>query len=203
MSKVPEIFASSKGHGDPSQSQGSGGGGPVEAVFWVKETMTQWRIKGDAYVIGEDIEGEGQQSSGVLTVKAAVGDRMRINPEKESEKKNWSWATELTGHFGNISPGMRGSFKNPPPGTPVSIPVADKRLGLGQKVGDDGLHDEVARQNFRVVVIRPDEVEQVDLSEPDKARRWRFTYIGPEGEKEKPGLGGEVVGEWKKEELWP
>lgn len=201
MSKVPEIFASSKGHGDPSQSQGSGGGGAVEAVFWIKETMTQWRIKGDAYVIGEDIEGEGQQSSGVLTVKAAVGSRMRINPALEHEKSNWSWATELTGHFGNISPGMRGSFKNPPPGTPVAIPVADKALGLGQKVDD--LHDEVARRNFRVVVVRPDEVEQLDLSEPDKARRWRFTFIGSEGEHGKEGQSGEVVGEWRKEELWP
>ncbi|KAG4428401.1 hypothetical protein IFR05_016113, partial [Cadophora sp. M221] len=47
MEKVPEIFASSQGHGDVSQSQGSGGGGPVEAVFWVKDVMTQWRIKGE------------------------------------------------------------------------------------------------------------------------------------------------------------
>jgi len=201
MAKVAELFSSSKGHGDPSQSQGSGGGGPVEAVFWVKDTMTQWRIKGSAFIVAEDIEGDGQQSSGCLTVKAAVGARMRIDPKMEEEKSNWSWQTELTAHFGNLSPGMRGSFKNPPPGTPVSIPVGDKNLSLGQKIDD--LHDEIARRNFRLVIITPDEVEQVDLTDPAKARRWRYTYVGPEGEEGKTGQSGDLDGEWKKEELWP
>lgn len=78
MHKVPEIFASSAGHGDVDQSQGSGGGGPVEAVFWCKEVMTQWRFQGTAYVVGEDIEDDGEQSSGVRTVKSRVGERMRV-----------------------------------------------------------------------------------------------------------------------------
>jgi pyridoxamine 5'-phosphate oxidase len=62
-------------------------------------------------------------------------------------------------------------------------------LSLGQQVND--LHDKVARKNFRVLIIIPEEVEQIDLSEPDQARRWKFTYVGGEG------------GDWKKEELWP
>ncbi|KAF4618999.1 hypothetical protein G7Y89_g14850 [Cudoniella acicularis] len=197
MHKVPEIFASSQGHGDVSQSQGSGGGGPVEAVFWVKDVMTQWRIRGDAYIVGPDIEGSGEESSGTRTVKSKVGERMRV--VKEAGKEGWSWAKELTAHFGNLNPGMRGSFKNPAPGTPISIPPKDPSLRLGQKVTD--LHDEVARRNFRVIIIRPNEVEQVDLSEPDKARRWLFTYVGPVGGYS--GQQGEDVGEWKKEELWP
>ncbi|KAH6676609.1 pyridoxamine 5'-phosphate oxidase-domain-containing protein [Halenospora varia] len=197
MHKVPEIFASSQGHGDVSQSQGSGGGGPVEAVFWVKEVMTQWRIRGDAYIVGPDIEGSGDESSGSRTVKSKVGERMRV--VKEDNKDNWSWQKELTAHFGNLSPGMRGSFKNPAPGTPVSLPPSDPSLGLGQKVTD--LEDEVARRNFRLIIIKPNQVEQVDLTEPDKARRWLFTYVGPDGG---AGQGGAAdVGEWKSEELWP
>ncbi|KAL3427260.1 hypothetical protein PVAG01_00769 [Phlyctema vagabunda] len=194
MAKVPEIFASSKGHGEVDQSQGSGGGGPVEAVFWVKEVMTQWRFRGEAYVVGPDIEGEGDESSGTRTVKSKIGERMRVVNEKGKEE--WSWETELTAHFGNLNPGMRGSFKNPEPGTSVSVPPSDARLSLGQKVTD--LHDEVARNNFRVVIIRPDEVEQVDLTEPDKARRWKYTYVGPSS-----NSAGETLGEWKQEELWP
>lgn len=150
MQKVPEIFASSSGHGNVGQSQGSGGGGPVEAVFWVKATMTQWRFRGDAYVVGEDIEGSGEESSGARTVKSKIGERMRVVTEEG--KDSWSWGKELTAHFGNLSPGMRGSFKNPVPGSPVSIPPADKSLGLGQKVTD--LHDKVARTNFRLVIIK-------------------------------------------------
>lgn len=106
MSKIPEIFASSAGHGDVSQSQGSGGGGAVEAVFWVKETQTQWRVSGVAFVVAGDVEGEGDESSGVRTLKSEVGERMRcLDEEKKSE---WSWGRELNAHFGNVSPGMRG-----------------------------------------------------------------------------------------------
>lgn len=197
MAKIPEIFASSPGHGEVSQSQGSGGGGPVEAVFWVKDAMTQWRFRGEAYSVGPDIEGEGSGSSGTRVVKHKIGERMRV--VKEEGKQDWSWAMEVTAHFGNLSPSMRGSFKNPVPGSPVSIPPEGKGLALGQQVTD--LNDEIARSNFRVCIIKPDEVEQVDLSVPDKARRWKYTYVGLNGGK--PGQPGDTIGEWMKEELWP
>ena len=106
MEKVPEIFASSAGHGGRAQSVGSGGGGPIEAAFWIKEVMTQWRIKGEAFVVAEDIEGEGEESSGVRTVKSEVGKRMRV--VMEGKEREWSWGREVTAQFGNLSPGMRG-----------------------------------------------------------------------------------------------
>ncbi|KAI9824227.1 MAG: hypothetical protein M1832_002034 [Thelocarpon impressellum] len=176
MEKVPQIFASSAGHGAPEQSQGSGGGGPVEAVWWVKDVMTQWRIRGETFV-------------------SEVWKRMRV--VQEGAEREWSWAKKLTPHFGNLSPGMRGSFKNPPPGTPVSVPPPKPSLALGQQVTD--LDDTVARRNFRVVIIRPEVVEQLDLTE-DKARRWRFTFVG----ETTGGSGGTgaTVGEWRTEELW-
>jgi pyridoxamine 5'-phosphate oxidase len=178
MEKVFELFASSGEGRDGTQS---GGGGPVEAVFYVKEAMTQWRFKGKAYIVGPDIEGS---SPGALIVKHRVGDRMRALTEEGLG--DWSWDTELTAHFGNLSSGMRGSFKNPSPGSPVSASPGPG-LGLGQKVTD--LHDEIARNNFRVVIIVPEEVDQVDLTDADRARRWQFTYDGQ--------------GWWKEEEVWP
>jgi len=106
MEKVGEIFGSSAGHADSKeQTQGSGGGGPVEAVWWAEETGTQWRIKGRAYIVADDIEG-AEESSGVRTVKSEVGKRMRI--VDESKEKDWSWKRELTGTFGNQSPGIKG-----------------------------------------------------------------------------------------------
>lgn len=81
----------------------------------------------------------------------------------EEGKERWSWEKELTAHFGNLSPGMRGSFKNPVPGSPVSIPPADKSLALGQKVED--LHDEVARKNFRLIIIKVSRVLSFDRNE--------------------------------------
>ena len=81
----------------------------------------------------------------------------------------------------------QGSFKAPPPGRPTSEPYDDKNLALGTKVED--LEDPVARKNFRVVVIKPEEVEQLDLSDPTKARRQVYIY--------------QADGSWKQEERWP
>lgn len=108
MNKPIELFSSSSGHAaDASQAQGCGGGGPCEAVWWVKDAQVQWRMKGEAFVVGNDVESE-TESSGVRTLRSEVGSRMRVvNAEKESE---WSWKRELTGHFGNNSPGLRGMF---------------------------------------------------------------------------------------------
>lgn len=102
--KVWDLFATGDGHAtNDEQIQGSGGGGPVEAVWWIKETGSQWRIKGRAFVVGNDIEGDGTQSSGVRTVKSEIGAGMRMVKEGD-----WSWAKEVTGHFGNLSPQSRG-----------------------------------------------------------------------------------------------
>jgi pyridoxamine 5'-phosphate oxidase len=106
MEKVPDIFATSAGHGLPEQSQGSGGGGPVEAMWWIKDSMTQWRMKGQAFVVGNDIEGEGEESSGVRTVRSEIGARMKV--VNEDGVKDWSWQREMTAHFGNLAPYMRG-----------------------------------------------------------------------------------------------
>lgn len=73
-----------------------------------------------------------------------------------------------------------------PPGKPVKDEYDSKNLELGATVSK--LDDPVARKNFRVVIIVPDSVEQTDLRDPAKARRFRYTL-------EESG--------WKKEELWP
>lgn len=61
----------------------------------------------------------------------------------------------------------------------------------------EDLHDPIARENFRVAIIRPEEVEQLDISDPATAKRWNYTFVVEKGQ------GGEGKGEWKCEELWP
>ncbi|SMR58694.1 unnamed protein product [Zymoseptoria tritici ST99CH_1E4] len=187
MQKTFELFNSSAGHADSTKlTQGSGGGGPCEAVWWVKgETMVQWRIKGVAYIVGPDIESD-EESSGVRTVKSELGERMRV--VKEEGREGWGWGREVTACFGNISPGMRGSFANPPPGKPVDQSYDDQKLKLGQKVED--LEDPVARENFRVVVIKPEVVESVDQKDPPANRRHVWTF-------------DKATGGWEHQECWP
>ncbi|KAK8042787.1 hypothetical protein PG994_013270 [Apiospora phragmitis] len=195
MDKMPELWeadavapgaAAIEGNGAWT---GSGGGGPVEAVFWAKEPMVQWRIRGKAIVVGPDIE---KSDDGRAAQKALMS---RMRKKEGASDDHWSFAKEVTAHFGNLSPGMRGSFRNPPPGTPVDSPV-DDGLGLGQKVTD--LQDDIARKNFRVVVIIPYEVDRTDLSNPERGRRWIYRLTADQ--KTEPETVG---GNWEKVELWP
>jgi hypothetical protein len=186
MQKVAELFGTSSGKADREELiQGSGGGGPIEAVWWVKEAKMQWRVRGNAFVVANDIE-ENEESSGVRTVKSEVGSRMR--EVQEGKEGDWSWKKEVDGHFGNLSPGMRGSFKAPPPGRPSDQSYDEKRNQLGSKV--DTLDDQVARENFRVVIIKPDWVEMTDVSGTEECRRYQYEY--------QPSSG-----EWKVTETWP
>ncbi|KAI1853315.1 hypothetical protein JX266_002021 [Neoarthrinium moseri] len=196
MDKMPELW-----EGQPSGGVegSSGGGGPVEAVFWADAPMVQWRVRGRAYVLAPDVES----SEGGRAARDVLQARMRrTGAEGEGDAKGgWSWARELTAHFGNLSPGMRGSFRNPPPGTPVAVPVGDDSLALGQKVTD--LQDAVARRHFRVVVIVPFEVDRCDLSDPERGRRWLYRFAGGEGNEKPVYPGGQVVDGWEKVETWP
>lgn len=81
-----------------------------------------------------------------------------------------------------------GTFKAPPPGQQVDKPYS-KDLQPGQV---KSLDDETARSNFRVVVIKPDEVEMLDLSSPDPSESRRFVYTFDE-----------ASGSWRNEECWP
>ncbi|KAG6011142.1 hypothetical protein E4U43_008491 [Claviceps pusilla] len=177
MHKVSELFSSST----PAGSFLSAKGGPIEAVFWADESQTQWRIRGHVYMIGPDIDSDNAAS-----VRESLMPYMRKIRAEEPTEEPWSWSRELTAHFGNVSPSMRGTFRNPPPGTPISEKPEEQGLCLGQKVED--VHDAVARKNFRVLVIVPEEVDKVDLAAPDGGRRWKYTL-----ERES----------WKETELWP
>lgn len=88
-----------------------------------------------------------------------------------------------------------GSFRNPPPGQPRSQLPRNPNLKLNQKVTD--LHDPVARENFRVVLILPEEVEQLDLSDLDDIRRRKWTLVMDGDDEDGPD------GYWKETELWP
>ena len=193
MEKTAHLFATSPAHPTTDLAtvrSASGGGGPLEAVYWIPDAGAQWRVRGAGWIVAPDIDGDG---AGAVATRAALGKYMRPAEAGEEEAKgkgDWSWARELTAHFGNVSPGMRGTFRNPVPASPVKgEPGQDSELG--QKVTD--LEDEGARANFRVLVIVPEEVERLDLEDPATARRWRWTL------EEKGGK----FGEWTEEELWP
>lgn len=198
MEKAAEVMDTASTAGQTTGTRGgraSGGGGPVEAVWYAETAMTQWRLRGTAWLLGPDVGGEeGSSARNAILSKM----RRRAKTTTGEGETEWSWSREVTAHFGNLSPVMRGTFRSPAPGTPVASPPEDG-LGLGQRVDD--LEDKVARSNFRVVVIVPSEVDQVDLSDQLRPRRWKYTYRGPSCLPQHPG--GEAIGEWEKVEVWP
>ncbi|GAQ42916.1 hypothetical protein AtubIFM56815_008566 [Aspergillus tubingensis] len=159
-------------------------GGVVEAVFWLREVGNMWRVRGRACIIG-DPRGDGDEKERVGRGFVEKGLR-KVREDREGE--GWSWERQVDMYFANHSPGMRGTFKNPPPGTPRSQDPGHPELKLGQKVED--LKDKVARENFRVVVIRPEEVERLDVNDPSNPIRTRWTAVR-DGE------------EWEEVDLWP
>ncbi|KZL84150.1 zn 2cys6 transcription factor [Colletotrichum incanum] len=208
MAKVLDFFGSAA----PTMgTQGSGGGGPVEACFWT-EAKVQWRVRGDAYVLGPDVEHD---SPGAAALRETLLARMRRVSDADAQRRrkedlpegktaaadgDWSFAREITAHFGNLSPAMRGTFRNPEPGASRKANPADDKHKLGQKVED--LHDEVARANFRVVVIVPTEVDQTDLSDAEDPRRWLYRFVGASADGQLTD-GAERSSGWEKIELWP
>lgn len=165
--KIPDILG-------PGQAdrRASGGGGRVEAVFWVKGVNMQWRVRGDAWVLGPDIGGAGV---GAEAVRSALKGRMRGVGE------GWRWEGEWERQFEGMGRELKKGLAGPPPG----------EVSNGEEGGE--FDEEKAKGNFRLVVLRPAEVECVDLTDPEISKRWIYTFVEREG--------GE--GEWKREELNP
>ncbi|PYH85620.1 hypothetical protein BO82DRAFT_422519 [Aspergillus uvarum CBS 121591] len=156
-------------------------GGQVEGVFWVEEVQVQWRVRGGTVVLGGGEEGkEGREG---------VWEGIRGTGEGAGFAQG-DWERMVTTYFASHSPVMRGTFRNPPPGQPRSKHPETSELKMGQKVED--LKDPVARRNFRVVVIKPEEVEMLDLSKAPDAVRKRWTVV-------RDG----VTEKWEEVELWP
>ncbi|KAJ5457645.1 hypothetical protein N7475_009033 [Penicillium sp. IBT 31633x] len=174
MEKLPQLESS--GHA-------------IEAVFWLKGLMNQWRIKGTAYAIGDP---SGDNADEEKASRNEIMKSLRLKSDDDSSIAKWTWEKAVTKYFANHSPVARGSFRNPPPGQPRSSIPSQPGLGLGQKVTD--LHDPVARANFRVVVIRPEEVERLDLNDPEDGKRWVWKLTE---ESDNDGA------RWHETEMWP
>lgn len=193
----------------------------IEAMFWLKDLMTQWRIKGKALAIGDPrgVESEQEKAN-----RESLHSSLRIKDDYNGSAADWTWERAITKYFANHSPLARGellfadlallpfhvypspfsdlhltsnlgqgSFKNPAPGMPRPQASKNPALRMGQRVTD--LQDPVARGNFRVVVIQPEEVERLDLSNQEDMRRWNWS-LDLDGDEENQA-------DWIETEVWP
>ncbi|KAK6348810.1 hypothetical protein TWF730_009580 [Orbilia blumenaviensis] len=171
----------------------------VEACFWIPSAENpmvgkQWRIRGRCFVLPRDLETESEEAR--ETKKWLLEN---LTKEGEGGGNDFDFAREYKAHFGNLSPLLRGSFRNPLPGAPKEL--GSNGLKPKSPIGDDQLDEEVALSNFRVAVIEPTRVECLDLEIPSKTI---WVVAGSEAEKnERLENFGKVDGKWREVELWP
>jgi len=84
-------------------------GQEIEALFWLKEVSSQWRIKGKAFSIGNPCGEKDQQE---LESRAAIRKALRTKSHDGCEKEGWSWEHAVTRYFANHAPAMRGIEPN-------------------------------------------------------------------------------------------
>lgn len=93
-------------------------GGVVEAVFWLKDVASQWRVSGRAFVVGgsDDCGVEGEARREVrkgLRLKEKNKDNGPGGSGIEGDDDGLDWEKAVTVYFANHSPVMRGLFLFP------------------------------------------------------------------------------------------
>ncbi|KAJ5121361.1 uncharacterized protein N7515_009322 [Penicillium bovifimosum] len=141
MEKLPQLESS--GHA-------------IEAVFWLKDLMTQWRIKGIAYAIGEpNWENEQQEEAS----RAEIMKSLRVKGGNGQDVEGWTWENAVTKYFANHSPVARVTdtemacpkckaqkkrcthLNNPAPApTPAAMPATPLRTPLSREAKTTHAH---------------------------------------------------------------
>lgn len=79
----------------------------VEAIFWLKDLMTQWRVKGKAFSIGDP---RGEEFQGEKGSREAIGSSLRVKDDYNGSVEEWTWDRAVTKYFANHSPLARGKL---------------------------------------------------------------------------------------------
>jgi pyridoxamine 5'-phosphate oxidase len=70
--------------------------------------------------------------------------------------------------------------------------ISNTEDSRGPRAADETDETRQGTRHFRVVVIVPEEGDQVDLSDPARGRRWNYKFVDADS-----------GGSWKVTELWP
>lgn len=81
-------------------------GHAIEAVFWLKDLMTQWRVKGKAFAIGDP---RGEQDEEERMSRQEINKGLRLKQATDGNVGDWTWNKAVTKYFANHSPIMRGT----------------------------------------------------------------------------------------------
>jgi len=92
------------------QLKKSGFDPPIEAMFWLKDSMAQWRVKGRAYALGGPPSAlwSPQEEADEELSRRELAQNLRRKTNGSGDPAKWTWDKAVTKYFANHSPIMRG-----------------------------------------------------------------------------------------------
>jgi pyridoxamine 5'-phosphate oxidase len=125
--------------------------GAFEVCWWHAGTNQQIRFNGTAHLY---------RRNGIAEFPESYLKRF-ISPSSE-----WNWENELVRQWKAHRPAMRGSFRNPPPGSKMDEEKKEKLETVELDGDDDGSDAREAKERFSLIMLEITEIEFLDLSPP-------------------------------------
>jgi len=138
--------------------------GVFEVSWWHAGTNEQIRFNGTAHVYGRNGKGEFPES------------RLKQYIQVQGDRE-WTWENERERLWAAHKPGMRGSFRNPHPGTELDDEKRKRLHVVELDSEDDGPDALEAKNRFSLVVMEVNEIEILHLSPPPVSSAFNFPEV--------------------------
>ena len=96
----------------------------------------------------------------------------------------WTWERERDRLWKSHKPRMRGTFRNPTPGTPLDAEKKQKLKDVELDSDDDSQEAREAKERFSLLVLEVTQIEILDLDPPVwiSVRPYILTHVGCEAQ---------------------
>lgn len=159
------------------QNRGDGGNG-FEVCWWHQGTQEQIRLSGRAWLYSSPTENDNVN-------RGFPGQRLidqHISIPEDQKHGAWTWEGERLRQFAKHSPGLRGTFQNPHPATPLTDEKQEKvKAGITlpgsleeAKDQDEKEKVKAALARFCLVVLECEEVDYLKVDPPPERKQWKL-----------------------------
>lgn len=153
-----------------AQQEGQNPG--FEVCWWHQGTQEQIRFSGNAWLLTpSDQENPGFPADRLKSLISVP------------DGQTWTWEGERLRQFAKHSPGLRGTFANPHPASPLTpekqavLEKGIKLPGSLEEANEEEEKDRVktALSNFCLVVLECQHVEYLKVDPPPSRKQWIFS----------------------------
>lgn len=128
--KVAHIITSNRIDQAPYTYVGhSGGGGPVEGVWWFKKSRTQWRLLGNCYLLASH-DSNTNLSDDSRHLRAAIARASRLPYNAYLQCEDLSWESVIQDHYAGLPGPMQKKYALHDTRVGVIIPYEVELLDL-------------------------------------------------------------------------